>query len=49
VLLEKKTVGEVCTNLTSRNLNSPNSFKLLNRLHYRKQKWIAQFYYEHVS
>jgi hypothetical protein len=36
-------------NLTSRNLNSPNSFKLHNRLYYRKHNGIAQLYYEHVS
>jgi len=31
------------------NLNSPNSFKFLNRRYYRKHNGIAQFYYEHVS
>jgi hypothetical protein len=31
------------------NLKAPNSFKLHNRLHYRKYNGIAQFYYEHVS
>jgi hypothetical protein len=35
--------------LTSRNLNSPNSFKFHNRFHYRKHNGIAQFYYENVS
>jgi hypothetical protein len=36
-------------NLTSRNPNSPDYFKLHNRLYYRKHNGIAQFYYEHVS
>jgi hypothetical protein len=36
-------------NRASLNLNSPNSFKLHNRLYYRKHNGIEHFYYEHVS
>jgi len=34
---------------TTRNMNSPNSFKLRNCLYYRKYNGIARFNSEHVS